>query len=42
MSRVIKLGQKDLNILFRAVSESLINNILIQKSIRIRRAGEGF
>jgi|JI7StandDraft_1071085.scaffolds.fasta_scaffold1696021_1 hypothetical protein len=42
MSKVIKLGQNDLNILFKAVYDNLINKILIQNRISIRSAGEGF
>ena len=42
ISRVIRLGQMDLNIRFKEVSDSLMNKILIQKRMRIRSAGEGF
>lgn len=35
-------GHIDLNILLRDVWESLMNNILMQKSINIRRAGDEF
>ena len=38
----IKPGHIDLNILFREVWDSLMNNILMQKSIKISKAGEEF
>lgn len=42
MSRAIRLGQMDLNILLRAFYDNLINSTLMQNRMRIRRAGEGF
>lgn len=42
ISSVIRLGQKERNILLRAPSDSLINRILMQNKIRISRAGDGF
>ena len=38
----IRPGQIDLNILLREVCESLMNKILIQKNIKINKAGGGF
>jgi hypothetical protein len=42
MSSVIKLGQKDLNILFNVFSDNLITKIRMQNKIKISNAGDGF
>lgn len=42
MSKVIRLGHTDLKSLFSAFEESLMNNILMQNRINIKRAGDGF
>lgn len=42
ISKVMRLGQKDRNILLRDVSDNLITNIRMQNRIRISRAGDGF
>lgn len=39
MSRVMRLGQTDLNNLLRLIAESLISRIRMQKRMRMRRAG---
>ena len=42
INNAIRLGQIDLKIRLRVLSDSLIKSILIQNRIRISNAGEGF